>query len=56
MNWAERFYKLLFLVVIVTIGARIIVSLLGPTLPSLMVLGVLVVLVRFIFRGPRTKR
>ena len=56
MNWTEGLYKALFLLVVMAVVARLIVGLLGPLLPSLLMLAGLVVIVNFIVRGPRTKK
>ena len=39
MNWTEGLYKALFLLVVIAVVARLIVDLLGPLLPSLLMLG-----------------
>lgn len=56
MNWADGLYKALILLVVIAVAARLIVDLLGPVLPSLLMLGALVVVFMFIVRGPRTRR
>jgi hypothetical protein len=56
MNWTEGLYKALFLLLVIALVARLIVGLLGPRLPSLLMLAGLVVIVTIIVRGPRTKK
>jgi len=56
VNWTDGLYKALILLVVIAVAARLIVDLLGPVLPSLLMLGVLVVVFMFIVRGPRARR
>jgi hypothetical protein len=56
MSWTGGLSKALFLLVVIAIVVRLIVGLLGPLLPSLLMLAGLMMVVTFIVRGPRTKK
>ena len=56
MNWTDNLFKALLLLLVIAVVARVIVDLLGPVLPSLLMLAGLVVVVTMIVRGPRAQR
>ena len=55
-NFTHKIVGTLLLVVGIAVAARVVVRLLGPLLPSLTMLAVLVVVFRLIFRGPHGKK
>ncbi|MDA8358557.1 MAG: hypothetical protein M0Z95_20210 [Actinomycetota bacterium] len=56
MNWTDQLFKALALLLVIAVVARLVADLLGPVLPSLLMLGGLVVVIVMTVRGPRAKR
>jgi len=56
VNWTDNLFKALLLLLVIAIVARVIADLLGPVLPSLLMLAGLVVVVTMIVRGPHAQR
>lgn len=56
VNWTDQLFKALALLLVIAVVARLVADLLGPVLPSLLMLAGLVVVIVMTVRGPRAKR
>jgi hypothetical protein len=56
VHWTSNVYKALILLVVIAVGARLIAGLLGPVLPSLLMLAIVAVVVMSLVRGPHAKK
>jgi uncharacterized membrane protein YGL010W len=53
-NWRARIMQSVLILLVVSVAARVVYGLLGPLLPSLLVLFVLGWLLQWILRGPHS--